>query len=80
MPAFWYSGIMNVIAIANQKGGTAKTTTAAALGVLLSRVGVRVHLVDVDPQASLTTAFGLTEPKALLYQAMCRRGPLPGRI
>ena len=68
---------MNVIAISNQKGGTAKTTTAAALAVLLSRAGFRVHLVDSDPQASLTTAFGLTDEKGLLYEAMCRRGPLP---
>jgi len=45
--------------------------------VLLSRVGIRVHLVDSDPQASLTTAFGLSDPKGLLYEAMCRRGPLP---
>ena len=68
---------MNVIAISNQKGGTAKTTTAAALAVLLGRAGFRVHLVDSDPQASLTTAFGLTDPEGLMYQAMCRRGPLP---
>ena len=68
---------MNIIAISNQKGGTAKTTTAAAFAVLLSRAGFRVHLVDSDPQASLTMAFGLTEPEGLLYQAMCRRGPLP---
>jgi chromosome partitioning protein len=59
------------------KGGNAKTTTAAALAVLLSRAGVRVHLVDADPQASLTTAFGLTDPEGLLYRAMSRRGPLP---
>ena len=45
--------------------------------MLLSRDGVRVHLVDSDPQASLTTAFGVTDPQGLLYQAMCRRGPLP---
>ena len=45
--------------------------------MLLSRVGVRVHLVDSDPQASLTTAFGLSDPKGLLDEAMCRRGPLP---
>jgi len=68
---------MNVIAISNQKGGTAKTTTAAALAVLLSRTGLRVHLVDSDPQASLTTAFGLSDPRGLLYEAVCCRGPLP---
>jgi cellulose biosynthesis protein BcsQ len=60
-----------------QTGGIAKTTTAAAFAVLLSRAGFRIHLVDSDPQASLTMAFGLTEPEGLLYQAMCRRGPLP---
>ena len=68
---------MKIIAIANQKGGTAKTTTAAAIAVLLSRAGFHVHLVDSDPQASLTTAFGLMDPKGLLYEAMCCRGPLP---
>lgn len=68
---------MNVIAISNQKGGTAKTTTAAALAVLLSREGFHVHLVDSDPQASLSTAFGLSDPRGLLYEAMCERGPLP---
>ena len=67
---------MNVIAISNQQGGTAKTTTVAALAVLLSREGFRVHLVDSDPQASLTTAFGLSDSKGLLYEAMCRRGGL----
>jgi chromosome partitioning protein len=55
---------MNIIAIANQKGGTAKTTTVAALGLLLSRQGTRVHMVDLDPQASLTHAFGHTDSHA----------------
>ena len=68
---------MKTIAIANQKGGTVGTTMAAAIGVLRSRVGVRVHLVDMDPPASLTTAFGLTDREGLLYQVMSRRGPLP---
>jgi chromosome partitioning protein len=76
----WHYGIavaMNIIAIANQKGGTAKTTTAAAFGVLLARAGVKTHLVDMDPQASLTSAFGQSDADGLLYQAMSRRGPLP---
>ncbi len=68
---------MNVLAIANQKGGTAKTTTAAALAVLLARAGIRIHLVDMDPQASLTTAFGQSDPAGALYTAMRSRGPLP---
>ncbi len=68
---------MHVLAVGNQKGGVAKTTSAAALGVVLSREGRPVHLVDMDPQANLTAAFGQTDPEGLLYQAMKNRGPLP---
>jgi len=46
-----------------QTGGTAKTTSTAALGVLLSRRGYRVHLIDADPQASLSQAFGISDPE-----------------
>ena len=49
----------NIIAIANQKGGVGKTTTTANLGTGLARRGFRVLLVDLDPQANLTAAFGL---------------------
>ena len=68
---------MKVIAIANQKGGTAKTTTVAALGVLLSRTGSRVHLVDMEPQASLTRAFGHQDKTDRLYNALTDRAGLP---
>lgn len=53
-----------IIAIANEKGGTAKTTTAVNLGAGLQRQGKRVLLVDNDPQANLTMAFGF-EPEQL---------------
>ncbi len=66
-----------IIAIANQKGGTAKTTTAAAFGVLMAKAGVRTHLVDMDPQASLTSAFGLADPGGKLYASMNERTALP---
>lgn len=66
-----------VIAIANQKGGVGKTTSAAALGVILSRKGHRVHLIDADPQADLTSAFGKHDPEGLLYRAMGEQTPLP---
>ncbi|MCC7130334.1 MAG: hypothetical protein B6D39_04190 [Anaerolineae bacterium UTCFX2] len=47
-----------VIAIANQKGGVAKTTTTASLGGALTTYGKEVLLVDLDPQANLTLALG----------------------
>lgn len=53
-----------VLAIANQKGGVAKTTTVASLGVALHELGRRVLLVDLDPQSCLTFSLGL-DPEAL---------------
>jgi chromosome partitioning protein len=53
-----------VFAVANQKGGVAKTTTVQTLGAALAELGERVLLVDLDPQACLTFAVGL-EPDAL---------------
>lgn len=47
-----------VMAVVNQKGGTAKTTTVENLGIGLARCGKKVLLVDVDPQASLTICLG----------------------
>jgi len=48
-----------VIAISNQKGGTAKTTTAITLGHALAEKGKKVLLIDFDPQSSLTISFGI---------------------
>jgi chromosome partitioning protein len=48
-----------VIAVANQKGGVAKTTTVIHLGVAIAELGQRVLLVDLDPQGHLAEGFGL---------------------
>jgi len=57
-------GVTRVLAVANQKGGVAKTTTVASLGAAFSEQGQRVLLVDLDPQGCLTFSLG-TDPDKL---------------
>ena len=60
----------HVISIANEKGGVAKTTTAAALGSILSNRGFRVILIDLDPQGDLTTGLNIDPEDRNIYDCL----------
>lgn len=72
---------MKVVAIANQKGGVGKTTTAVNLAAALAEKNVRVLLVDLDPQGNATSSFGLQEiEEQSVYDSLLGEAPLSEKI
>lgn len=69
---------MRRIAVINQKGGVGKTTTTATIGVALARAGLRVLLVDLDPQAHLSLHFGveLSDEDQSIYEVLTASTPI----
>ncbi|MFQ5789686.1 MAG: ParA family protein [Acidobacteriota bacterium] len=67
-----------VVAVANQKGGVGKTTTAINLGSSMAAAERETLVVDLDPQANLTSGLGLvsSEPKGTTYKALIGDRPL----
>lgn len=60
------------ITLSNHKGGVGKTTSTLNIGAALSRLGEKVLLVDLDPQANLSQSVGIREPERNIYGAIRR--------
>ena len=70
---------MRILAITNNKGGVAKTTSVQSIGAALEKLGKKVLLVDLDPQGNLSSSFGIDidNLETTAYNAMKERNAEP---
>jgi chromosome partitioning protein len=72
---------MKIVAVANQKGGVGKTTTAVNLGCALAERGQRILIVDLDPQGNATSSLGMQELEGeSLYESLLGGASIIERI
>jgi chromosome partitioning protein len=71
-----------IIAVANQKGGVGKSTTAVSLGAALAEIGKRVLVVDLDPQGNASTGLGIRHEarEVTVYDVLAAEAPIEGAI
>jgi chromosome partitioning protein len=71
-----------IIAVANQKGGVGKSTTAVSLGASLAELGHRVLVVDLDPQGNASTGLGIRheEREVTVYDVLADEAPIEQAI
>jgi chromosome partitioning protein len=75
-------GIARIVAIANQKGGVGKSTTAVSLGAALADLGFRVLVVDLDPQGNASTGMGIRHEsrQVTTYDVIVAEAPVADAI
>jgi chromosome partitioning protein len=75
-------GSARIVAIANQKGGVGKSTTAVSLGAALAEIGFRVLVVDLDPQGNASTGMGIRHEQRIVnsYDVIVAETPVAEAI